>query len=112
MKRKFRCGLLAVIALLVAACTIMPAKNQEITGLPGSPSATTTISGRQLPAPMPKFGGEIKMGALDSKTWWAPRIVPPKKAPNILLITIPPLIMYIFFQRQIVAGMTSGAVKG
>lgn len=31
---------------------------------------------------------------------------------NILLITIPPLIMYIFFQRQIVEGMTSGAVKG
>jgi raffinose/stachyose/melibiose transport system permease protein len=31
---------------------------------------------------------------------------------NILLITIPPLIMYIFFNRQIVEGMTSGAVKG
>jgi raffinose/stachyose/melibiose transport system permease protein len=31
---------------------------------------------------------------------------------DILLITIPPLVMYIFFQRQIVAGMTSGAVKG
>ena len=31
---------------------------------------------------------------------------------NILLITIPPLIMYIFFNRQIVAGTTSGAVKG
>ena len=31
---------------------------------------------------------------------------------NILLITIPPLLMYIFFNRQIVAGMTSGAVKG
>lgn len=31
---------------------------------------------------------------------------------HILLITIPPLIMYIFFNRQIVAGMTSGAVKG
>ncbi len=31
---------------------------------------------------------------------------------NILLITVPPLIMYIFFNRQIVAGMTSGAVKG
>ncbi|GAA4359688.1 carbohydrate ABC transporter permease [Microbacterium rhizosphaerae] len=30
----------------------------------------------------------------------------------MLLITIPPLIMYIFFNRQIVAGMTSGAVKG
>ena len=31
---------------------------------------------------------------------------------DILLITIPPLLMYIFFNRQIVAGMTSGAVKG
>ncbi|MBT2518091.1 carbohydrate ABC transporter permease [Streptomyces sp. ISL-90] len=31
---------------------------------------------------------------------------------NILLITIPPLLMYIFFNRQIVAGLTSGAVKG
>jgi raffinose/stachyose/melibiose transport system permease protein len=31
---------------------------------------------------------------------------------NILLITIPPLIMYIFFNRQIVSGLTSGAVKG
>lgn len=31
---------------------------------------------------------------------------------NILLITIPPFIMYLFFNRQIVAGMTAGAVKG
>ncbi len=31
---------------------------------------------------------------------------------NILVITIPMLIMYIVFNRQIVAGMTSGAVKG
>ena len=31
---------------------------------------------------------------------------------NILLITIPVLILYIIFNRQIVAGMTSGAVKG
>lgn len=31
---------------------------------------------------------------------------------DIMLITIPPLIMYIIFQRQIVAGMTAGAVKG
>jgi raffinose/stachyose/melibiose transport system permease protein len=31
---------------------------------------------------------------------------------NILLITIPPLIVFIFFNRQIVAGMTAGAVKG
>jgi raffinose/stachyose/melibiose transport system permease protein len=31
---------------------------------------------------------------------------------DVVIITIPPLIMYIFFQRQIVAGLTSGAVKG
>jgi len=31
---------------------------------------------------------------------------------DILLITIPPLVLYIFFNRQIVAGMTSGAIKG
>lgn len=31
---------------------------------------------------------------------------------NILLITIPPLIVFLFFNRQIVSGMTSGAVKG
>jgi raffinose/stachyose/melibiose transport system permease protein len=31
---------------------------------------------------------------------------------NILLITIPPLIVFLFFNRQIVSGMTAGAVKG
>ncbi len=31
---------------------------------------------------------------------------------DVLLITIPPLVMFMFFQRQIVSGMTAGAVKG
>jgi raffinose/stachyose/melibiose transport system permease protein len=31
---------------------------------------------------------------------------------DILLITIPPLIMFMIFNRKIVAGMTAGAVKG
>jgi raffinose/stachyose/melibiose transport system permease protein len=31
---------------------------------------------------------------------------------DVFLITIPPLVAYLFFNRQIVAGMTSGAVKG
>ena len=31
---------------------------------------------------------------------------------DILLITIPPLLLYLFFNRQIVAGMTNGAIKG
>ncbi len=58
----------------------------QTTGTPGSPDATTTISGLQLPAPDPKFGGVIKDDALNSTPWWAPRIVPPKDSPNILLI--------------------------
>ena len=31
---------------------------------------------------------------------------------DVLLITIPPLIMFVFFQRQLVSGMTTGAIKG
>ena len=31
---------------------------------------------------------------------------------DVLVITIPPLIMFMFFQRQIVSGMTAGAIKG
>lgn len=59
---------------------------QVTTGKVGSPSATTTIQGKQLPAPDPKFGGVIKEDALSSTPWWAPTIVPPAQAPNILLI--------------------------
>ena len=66
--------------------TTAPAMAQEVTGTLGSPSATTSISGKQLPAPQPEFAGVIKDDALNSKQWWAPRIVPPKGAPNILLI--------------------------
>jgi raffinose/stachyose/melibiose transport system permease protein len=31
---------------------------------------------------------------------------------DILLITIPPLVMFMFFNRKIVAGLTAGAIKG
>ena len=31
---------------------------------------------------------------------------------NIILVTVPPLILFIFFNRKIVSGMTAGAVKG
>ncbi len=31
---------------------------------------------------------------------------------DVVVITIPPLIMFLFFQRQIVSGMTAGAIKG
>jgi arylsulfatase len=72
--------------VLIAIRVSTHAEQIQTTGTPGSPGATTTISGKQLPAPDPKFGGVIKDNALQSKAWWAPRIVPPKQAPNILLI--------------------------
>jgi raffinose/stachyose/melibiose transport system permease protein len=31
---------------------------------------------------------------------------------DVVVITIPPLVMFLFFQRQIVSGMTAGAIKG
>jgi arylsulfatase len=77
------------IAVAVAACfTLQPATSeaQQINGVPGSPSATMSIDGRQLPPPPPAFGGVIKQDATDSKPWWTPRVVPPKGAPNVLLI--------------------------
>jgi arylsulfatase A-like enzyme len=59
---------------------------QQVTGILGSPEATTTIDGKQLPPPNPPFGGVIKERATESTPWWAPRVVPPKGAPNVLLI--------------------------
>ena len=74
------------LSLLLGVGHSSEATAQQITGTPGSPSATTTIRGNQIPAPEPKFGGVIKETLQGSKTWWPPRIVPPKGAPNILLI--------------------------
>ena len=63
-----------------------PAGAQQIIGTPGSPSATETIDGKQLPPPPLPFGGVIKESAKDSKPYWPPSVVPPKGAPNVLLI--------------------------
>ncbi len=77
-------SILAAIGLLALSCVSVSA--QQVTGVPGSPGATTTIDGKQLPPPDPKFGGVIKERASESKPWWPPRVVPPKGAPNVLLI--------------------------
>ncbi len=71
-------------AALMAATTF--AEAQQTTGTPGSPDATTTIDGKYVPPPQPPFGGDIGLDARDSKPFWPPRVVPPKGAPNILLI--------------------------
>ncbi len=75
---------MAAAALFLAVASTGNA--QQTTGTPGSPDATATLDGKQLPPPDPKFGGVIKDGALQSKPWWAPRVVPPAGAPNVLLI--------------------------
>jgi arylsulfatase A-like enzyme len=90
MKRSnlMKYGLTGLTASVALMSTVAPSARAEIqtTGVIGAPDATTSISGGQLPPPDPKFGGVIKEKATESTPWWAPRVVPPKGAPNILLI--------------------------
>jgi hypothetical protein len=80
--------LISAIALFAIVFTSNPSDgiSQQVNGVLGSPDATTTIDGKQLPPPDPPFGGAIKERASESTPWWAPRVVPPKGAPNVLLI--------------------------
>ena len=68
--------------MLFTVMAAMPSGQAQIqtTGEPGSPSATTTISGKQLPPPDPTFGGVIKEKATDSKPWWPPPSFRPRGA--------------------------------
>ncbi len=86
MKREAKEVLVAGAAFLFFATPPSVAFAQVVTGALGSPSATVTIKGDQIPAPPMKFGGVLKESVKDSKIWWPPRIVPPKGAPNVLLI--------------------------
>jgi arylsulfatase A-like enzyme len=63
-----------------------PVRLAATTGTPGSPTATATIDGLALPPPPSPFGGAIGLNAIGSTPSWAPRVVPPQGAPNILLI--------------------------
>ncbi len=80
-----RYGFIAAL-LCMAFCQPELVSAQQITGTPGSPSATTTIPGNQLPPPPQKFEGKIERNAAQSTPYWPARVVPPKGAPNILLI--------------------------
>src|SRR5205809_1048852 len=75
-------GMLAAAVMAVAPS----AWTQQINRTPGSTDGTVTIDGKQIPPPPMPFGGVIKEAATDSKPYWPPRVVPPKGAPNILLI--------------------------
>ncbi len=75
-----------VFSFLLFTFGMTAAYSQQITGKLGEPGTTTTVDGKQLPPPDPAFGGVIKEKASESTPWWAPRVVPPKGAPNVLLI--------------------------
>jgi len=79
-------GQLVVVFLIFVLAAATTAYSQQTTGVPGSPSATTTIDGKYIPNPAPPFRGVINLSAVDSKPAWPPTIVPPKGAPNVLLI--------------------------
>jgi len=81
----------ALPSRLLAACALLAlaaanAHAQQVTGTPGSPGATTTIDGRNLPNPPQAFQGKIEYNAAQSTPSWPAITVPPKGAPNILLI--------------------------
>jgi arylsulfatase A-like enzyme len=77
---------LTILTALAAMFVSLPAAAQQINGIPGSPSSTVVIDGKQIPPPPLPFGGVINETAADSKPYWPARVVPPKGAPNILLI--------------------------
>jgi arylsulfatase A-like enzyme len=83
MRRFATCGLLAAFLQSALGATALA---QQTTGVPGSPDATTTIDGRYLPAPPQEFEGQINLNAAQSTPAWPARVVPPKGAPNVLLI--------------------------
>ncbi len=69
-----------------AGATPQAAADGVIQGDPERASATINIDGRYLPPSPQPFGGVIKESARESTPWWPPRVVPPKGAPNVLLI--------------------------
>jgi arylsulfatase A-like enzyme len=82
--RKVALGALAVSSLFAGGSAAFA--QQQTTGTPGSPDATTTVDSRYLPPPPQQFDGQISLNRVQSKPAWPSRIVPPKGAPNILLI--------------------------
>ena len=80
--QSFRNLVWAGLAVLVGGVAGAVLSARADTGEPGSPSATTTIDGKQLPPPPEKFGGVIKDDAYQSQPWWPPKVVPPKGAPQ------------------------------
>src|SRR5262245_47545753 len=75
----------ALVTMALAPAAVLLAAQQSLEP-PGSPAATAPINGQQLPPGPQPFGGKIERNAAQSKPYWPPRVVPPRGAPNVLLI--------------------------
>jgi len=84
--RKRTAALVCAVLALMCAGAVPSWGQQQTSGTLGSPSATRTLDGKYLPNPPVPFGGEIGITAKDSTPFWQPTVVPPKGAPNVLLI--------------------------
>jgi len=83
-------GTVVLLAAIAIVAFYVPITIGTRKGAPkeGSPSFNEPLSSNVLPPMPPPFGGVIKDTEAESKPWWPPNIVPPKGAPNILLIML------------------------
>jgi len=90
MKKKMvlSASLIFVTAAVFAAFFVPITVGQQEGPTPGSPAYSEALNSKALPPLPPQFGGVIKDTAAESKPWWPPTIVPPKGAPNVLLIML------------------------
>ncbi|HKF54410.1 MAG TPA: arylsulfatase, partial [Blastocatellia bacterium] len=77
---------LAALVLLIAWAGGASAQQQPRDQQPCAPTDTRSLDTKSLPSAPQKFGGVINRNAAQSTPCWPARIVPPKGAPNILLI--------------------------
>jgi len=81
-----------VTVIVVSAVAIYNDFTGPLYFLPGSQNVTAQLT---LYSFMSQFGSQWNLLFAD-----------------VVVVTIPPLIMFMFFQRQLISGMTAGAIKG
>jgi hypothetical protein len=78
---------IAVVAAITLGVPVTRAVYTQQRASTGSTGGITTIDANHIPPPPPPFSGTIQGNALESKPHRPPRVVPPKRAPKVLLIT-------------------------
>jgi arylsulfatase A-like enzyme len=90
MSKKAALFALVIAATAAAVFFFVPWTINEKKGPPklGSADFAESLDSKILPPVPMKFGGKIGDTYADSKPWWPPTIVPPKGAPNVLLVML------------------------